>query len=387
MDENNKKSGQDNTDTQSVDSWDSIKQEFNNILQNQFNIDPEKPEEYQATSFNSDDLPATLMQNGIGFSSLQNAILKNIDNTEEKPEGACKEKSWDGLASSLINEHSYLLQEQRCDADTRSGKSNQQEISNSLLSESAYPHPYGSTSRQVQQFTPFSVNLDNSLPFNPASISNLEESIQNIHASSSGSTITGWQGEIYNSLSLMNNYYQSYYRLQGVLARTIPMATLIFKERVTKEIPENDNKSSITDLYYMWLDSCELAYIDITSTEEFAICLGNLINTYSELKLTASGFSENVSSFTGLPSQQDLDSSYHEQYILRKQQQSIQEDLHSIQHQRELDNKVNAAKIDTLSSEIEILKKQISQLKGLLDGPNNNSEPVDKSLSNEDSMH
>ncbi len=387
MDENNKKSGQDNTDTQSVDSWDSIKQEFNNILQNQFNIDPEKPEEYQATSFNSDDLSATLMQNGIGFSSLQNAILKNIDNTEEKPEGACKEKSWDGLASSLINEHSYLLQEQRCDADTRSGKSNQQEISNSLLSESAYPHPYGSTSRQVQQFTPFSVNLDNSLPFNPASISNLEESIQNIHASSSGSTITGWQGEIYNSLSLMNNYYQSYYRLQGVLARTIPMATLIFKERVTKEIPENDNKSSITDLYYMWLDSCELAYIDITSTEEFAICLGNLINTYSELKLTASGFSENVSSFTGLPSQQDLDSSYHEQYILRKQQQSIQEDLHSIQHQRELDNKVNAAKIDTLSSEIEILKKQISQLKGLLDGPNNNSEPVDKSLSNEDSMH
>ncbi len=402
MENKYKNSGDNATDSEHMDSWDSIKAEFNNILQNEFSINPEDPKSYTATPDSPANLSATLMQNGIGFSTMQDAILKNINShtdetTEQDQEEANKEKNWNGLASSLINDHEQLLQTldeiDKEEADAEVATDANTLIKPTLgesLSKPAYPHPAGNSDQFVNQFTPYSINADQFLPFNPSSISNIEESIKNLRNSSKESnehSSVGWQGEIYNGLNLMNSYYQCYYKLQGTLALAIPKATVEFKERIANEIPEAEEKFSVTDIYYLWLDSCEQAYTQVTATEEFSKHLGDLVNTYSELKIAASGFSENVSTFTGLPTQKDLDASYREQYILRKQQHTIKEDLQSIQHQREMDNKVNNAKIDTLTSEIEILKQQISQLKGLLDDSHNSAEPKQPADKNNDNMH
>lgn len=380
------------TDGGSVDSWESIKAEFNNILQNEFNInlqDPDGCTDNPSSPINQEtNLSATLMQNGIGFSNMQAAILKNIPSTQsEANESDNKDQNWNGLASNLIKDHSQMMQAStQQDANNNKGVEAETPQVSSLL-KPGFPHPAGNNDTVINQFTPYSINADQFLPFNPSSVSNIEESIQNLISNSNEQSSFGWQGDIYNSLSLMNGYYQSYYKLQGTLGLAIPKATLEFKHRVAHEIPTDDEKFSVTDIYYIWLESCEEAYVQVTSTDEFSKHLGELINTYSQLKIAASNFSENVSTFTGLPTQKDLDASYQEQYVLRKQQNTIKEDLQSIQHQREMDNKVNNAKIDTLTSEIEILKQQISQLKGLLDDSNSSSDSKQHADKNNDSMH
>lgn len=379
MESKNKNSCKDDTDSMYMDSWDSIKAEFNNILQNEFNINPEAPTEFDNLSADKADISSALMSNGIGFSTIQNAILKNINNNEN-PE---TEKNWNGLASSLIKEHSHLLQ----DSQPPNTENLQKQQQTTSLSKPGFPHPAGNNNEVSNQFTPFSINTEHFLPFNPTSINHIEESLHNLRTQTNEQSLAGWQGEIYNGLNLINVYYQCYYKLQGTLALTIPKATVNFKERISQEIPGQDEKFSITDLYYLWLDSCEEAYLVITASEEFSLHIGELVNTYSQLRIATGNFTENVSTFTGLPTQKDLDSSYHEQYVLRKQQHSIKEELQSIQYQRELDNKANSAKIDNLTSEIEILKQQISQLKGLLDDSHSSSTSAKHADKNNDNMH
>lgn len=328
--------------SQSTDTWESIKKEFHNILQNQFNINTEKPDEPQLLP-SCDEIPAALMKNGLGFSTVQDAILKNIDS----PESNRKQNSWNGLANNLLNEHSNIANHSVAQNNTSS------EI-------------------PLDKLTPFFINIDTSLPFNPANVTNIEESLNAIRAKSLGSS---WQHEIYNGFQLMNSFYQNYHKLQAIVSLAIPQAALNFEKRIADDIPADKDIFSISDLYSIWIECCEDAYLHTTSSEEFSITYGSLINNYCELKLATANCTEALSTFSGLPTQKDMDSSYKEQYILRKQQHSIQEDLSTIQHQHIIDNQINTDKIDNLSSEIEILKQQISQLKGLLDNsPNDEQE-------------
>lgn len=326
--------------SQGIDTWESIKKEFNNILQNQFDISADNHEDFQPQfTQNNDEIPTALMQNGLGFSAIQNAILKNIGGAESQP----KVQNWNNLASTLLTEHSNLLKGH---------------ITQSSNDNTEIPH---------DKLTPFFINIDDSLPFNPANINNIEEFLNNILANSTGTASISWQHEIYSGFQLMNSFYQSYHKLQNILSLTIPQATINFEKRIDEEIPKDKEKFSISDIYYMWIASCENAYLQVTSTEEFSVTYGALINDYCELKLSTSNFTETVSNLSGLPTQKDLDSSYHEQYILRKQQNVIQEDIHTIQHQHVIDNQINTNKLANLTSEIEVLKQQISQFKDLLD--------------------
>ncbi|THB75222.1 MAG: hypothetical protein D6B28_00675 [Gammaproteobacteria bacterium] len=390
MEDKYNKRGEDNTDDVYMDTWESIKAEFNNILQNEFNIKVEDSQDPPQKHTSESDISSTLMKNGIGFTTLQNAVLNSIsndasdDNDRKAPpsQNSIEKQSWNGLASCIIKEHGYLLHNSQSENDcTQILKTEQGR------SQSSPTFPTDNYSGILGHFAPYSINVDHFLPFNPANASNIEESIHNLRTNSDDQQLSNWQGEIYNGLSLMNRYYQGYYKLQGTLALAIPRATAIFKQRIANEVHSEDDKFSITDIYYIWLDSCEEAYIFITSSEEFSKNLGELVNTYSNLKIATSGFTENVSTFTGLPTQKDLDSSYHEQYILRKQQHSIKEDLQSIHYQREMDNKVNSAKIESLTSEIEILKQQISQLKGLLDNSNQSEDKGKGTEKKSDNMH
>ncbi len=342
MENKYKNSHESTAGSQSTDTWESIKKEFHNILQNQFNIDTEKPDEPQYVT-DCDAIPTALMENGLGFSTVQNAILKNIDKSESDD----KQNSWNGIANNLLSEHSNIA--------------NHSAVQNS--SDNEIP---------VDKLTPFFINIDKTLPFNPANVSNIEESLNTIRTKSLGSS---WQHEIYSGLQLMNTFYQSYHKLQAIVSLAIPQAALNFEKRIADDIPTEKDIFSISDLYSIWIECCEEAYLHTTASEEFSMTYGALINNYCELKLATANCTETISTFSGLPTQKDLDSSYKEQYILRKQQHSIQEDLNTIQHQRIIDNQVNTDKIDNLTSEIEILKQQISQLKGLLDNsPNDEQE-------------
>ncbi len=349
--ENKYKNGHESTaKSQSTDTWESIKKEFHNILQNQFNIDTEKPDEPQYLA-DCDMIPTALMENGLGFSTVQDAILKNIDNSESSQ----KQNSWNGIANDLLSEHSNIA--------IHSASQNN--------SDSEIP---------LDKLTPFFINIDKTLPFNPANVSNIEESLNTIRTKSLGSS---WQHEIYSGFQLMNAFYQSYHKLQAIVALSIPQAALNFEKRIVNDIPTDKDIFSISDLYSIWIECCEEAYLHTTASEEFSITYGALINIYCELKLATANCTETISTFSGLPTQKDLDSSYKEQYILRKQQHSMQEDLNTIQHQRVIDNQVNTDKIDNLTSEIEILKQQISQLKGLLD----NSPNEEQETKNCDNFH
>lgn len=215
----------------------------------------------------------------------------------------------------------------------------------------------------------FSLSVLPHMPFDETLLSKFENIIFSHQASRSFEKMgLNLQKQAYDGVSSLNEFYSNYNLLCTILYNTVPKAVSIFDGRFS-EYAEYNDEITIIKFYKIWLNSCEQAYLQVTSTDEYAKAYGSVINTFIRLKNQTSEFTNTVSSAIGLPTQKEVDEAQKGQHELHEQHASIKDDLCNVLHKQKIDESAMRSKMNAMEGEIDSLKEQIESLKKLIQNP------------------
>ncbi len=156
------------------------------------------------------------------------------------------------------------------------------------------------------------------------------------------------QEQVQEGLRLWARYQRTAQEYQLEMNKISMAALDIMKQRIL-EMAENDEQiTTLREIYDLWVDSNEAAYAEYVFTDEYSELYGRLTNDLMALKQHGQGFIDETASAMGMPTRKSIGT-------MQKRQQQLRRDLIASKNRiEELEDKLD--KVDALEREVRSLK-------------------------------
>jgi class III poly(R)-hydroxyalkanoic acid synthase PhaE subunit len=137
------------------------------------------------------------------------------------------------------------------------------------------------------------------------------------------------------------------------------------QQHVQRRAEEGKSVGSLRDMYDLWVDSCEEAYGEYVSTDEYVEIYGSLVNSLMAVKRHGTMMVDEVLGALNMPTRAEIDTLHLRLQEARREGKALRAELESL---RQLGVELSALKaklLDTGNSESTALKAKASQVAGL----------------------
>lgn len=137
-------------------------------------------------------------------------------------------------------------------------------------------------------------------------------------------SLRDWQKPLEEGVKRWSEYQRALGKYHGVFGSLPLQALEHMRERVLALGEEGQEITSLRQLYGLWAESGETAYLALVSTDEYAEIFTDLLNALIAVKQHAQQSACEIARACGLPSHRELDAVHQRLHALRRELKALQ---------------------------------------------------------------
>ena len=172
------------------------------------------------------------------------------------------------------------------------------------------------------------------------------------------------QEQMQEGMRLLANYQRTAHEYHVELSKVGLNALDIMKQRIMEMAENNEEMTTLREVYDLWVDCNEKAYAEFAFSEEYSRLYGKLVNDLMALKQHGQMFMDETMSALGMPTRRGMNT-------MQKRQQEMRRELQA-----------SSSRIEKLESELEKVEDLEREVKALKSGQNSAATGSSSSSSN-----
>ena len=138
------------------------------------------------------------------------------------------------------------------------------------------------------------------------------------------------QDKLQELLRLWGDYQDNYQEYQSAMTRLTQESLALMRKAVIKLSRNNEDISSMKQLYDLWIESNERAYGEYVFTDEYAELNGRLVNSLMAFRQKQNEVGEDILTAMNMPTMSAMNTLERRQHRLRKQVKTLEAELQAL---------------------------------------------------------